>query len=35
LRCHIIERPKVMAWMGKGFAAAFVAMGAKLVFASR
>ncbi|KJE37231.1 LysE family transporter [Thalassospira sp. HJ] len=35
LRSHIIERPKVMAWMGKGFAVAFIAMGAKLVFSSR
>lgn len=35
LRSHIIERPKVMAWMGKGFAGAFVLMGAKLVLSNR
>lgn len=32
LRRHIIERPSVMGWLGKGFAAAFVAMGTKLAF---
>ncbi|MBX2831756.1 MAG: LysE family translocator [Rhodospirillales bacterium] len=31
LRHHIIERPNVMRWLGKGFAAAFIAMGAKLM----
>lgn len=35
LRSHIIERPKVMSWIGKGFAGAFVVMGAKLVLTSR
>ncbi|WP_412776039.1 LysE family translocator [Thalassospira lucentensis] len=35
LRRHIIERPNVMGWLGKGFAAAFVALGAKLALASR
>ncbi|MBO6772956.1 MULTISPECIES: LysE family translocator [unclassified Thalassospira] len=35
LRSHIIERPKVMSWIGKGFAGAFVAMGAKLVLTAR
>ncbi|MEQ8287104.1 LysE family translocator [Thalassospira sp.] len=30
LRHRIIERPNVMRWLGKGFAGAFVAMGAKL-----
>ncbi|WP_412558075.1 LysE family translocator [Thalassospira sp. MIT1370] len=35
LRSHIIERPKIMTWIGKGFAGAFVAMGAKLVMTAR
>ncbi len=35
LRNHIIERPNVMAWMGKGFAGAFVLMGAKLIISNR
>ncbi|WP_430475719.1 LysE family translocator [Thalassospira lucentensis] len=30
LRHRIIERPNVMRWLGKGFAGAFIAMGAKL-----
>ncbi|WP_417830444.1 LysE family translocator [Thalassospira sp.] len=34
-RHHIIERPKVMAWLGKGFAGAFIAVGAKLVSSNR
>jgi threonine/homoserine/homoserine lactone efflux protein len=35
LRSHIIERPKVMNWIGKGFAGVFIAMGAKLVLTAR
>lgn len=35
VRHHIIERPTVMQWLGRGFATAFVAMGVKLIFASR
>ena len=35
LRHHIIERPNVMGWVGKGFAGAFIVMGAKLVFSNR
>lgn len=35
LRHHIIERPNVMRWLGKGFAAAFIAMGAKLMTGGR
>ncbi|WP_288350579.1 LysE family translocator [uncultured Thalassospira sp.] len=35
LRNRIIERPKVMSWIGKGFAGAFIAMGAKLVLSSQ
>lgn len=31
LRSHVIERPNVMRWPGKGFSAAFIAMGAKLM----
>jgi threonine/homoserine/homoserine lactone efflux protein len=30
-RNHVISRPKVMAWMRRTFAAAFVALGAKLL----
>ncbi|OAZ08166.1 LysE family transporter [Thalassospira profundimaris] len=35
LRSHIIERPKVMAWIGKSFAGAFVLMGLKLMLTER
>ncbi len=35
VRNHIISRPKVLAWMRRTFAAAFVALGAKLAFADR
>ena len=32
---HVISRPTVMAWIRRTFAAAFVALGAKLAFAER
>ena len=32
LRSHIIERPKVMNWIGKSFAAGFLIMSAKLAY---
>ncbi|MBS0246832.1 MAG: LysE family translocator [Proteobacteria bacterium] len=35
VRDHVITRPRVMAWMRRSFAAAFVALGAKLAVASR
>ncbi|OAZ07710.1 LysE family transporter [Thalassospira tepidiphila MCCC 1A03514] len=35
LRSHIIERPAVMRWLGRGFATAFLAMGVKLLTAGR
>jgi threonine/homoserine/homoserine lactone efflux protein len=35
VRDHVISRPRVMAWMRRTFAAAFVALGAKLAFAER
>ncbi|MEQ9348107.1 MAG: LysE family translocator [Thalassospira sp.] len=35
LRHHIIERPNVMRWLGRGFATAFLAMGVKLLTAGR
>lgn len=35
VRSHIISRPRVMAWMRRTFAAAFVALGAKLALAER
>lgn len=35
VRSHVVSRPKVLAWMRRGFAAAFVALGAKLAFTSR
>jgi threonine/homoserine/homoserine lactone efflux protein len=34
-RSHITSRPRVLAWMRRSFAAAFVALGAKLAFADR
>ena len=34
LRSHIIERPKVMTWIGKSFAGAFILMGAKLALSN-
>jgi len=35
IRRHVISRPDVLVWMRRSFAAAFVALGAKLAFADR
>jgi threonine/homoserine/homoserine lactone efflux protein len=35
VRDHIISRPRIMTWMRRTFAAAFVGLGAKLAFADR
>ena len=35
IRSHVISRPQVLAWMRRTFAAAFVALGAKLALAER
>lgn len=35
IRAHVISRPRVLAWMRRTFAAAFVALGAKLALAER
>ena len=35
IRRHVISRPRVMAWMRRSFAAAFVALGVKLALAER
>ena len=35
VRRHVLSRPRVLAWMRRTFAAAFVALGAKLAFADR
>ncbi len=35
IRAHVIARPNVLAWMRRTFAAAFVALGAKLALAER
>jgi len=35
LRDHVITRPRVLTWMRRSFAAAFVALGAKLAVAER
>ncbi len=35
IRNHVISRPRVLAWMRRSFAAAFVMLGAKLAFADR
>jgi threonine/homoserine/homoserine lactone efflux protein len=35
IRTYVISRPKVLAWMRRTFAAAFVALGAKLAIAER
>jgi threonine/homoserine/homoserine lactone efflux protein len=35
IRDHVISRPRVLAWMRRTFAAAFVALGAKLALAER
>jgi len=35
IRDHVISRPRVLSWMRRTFAAAFVALGAKLAFSDR
>ncbi len=35
IRRHIITRPRILSWMRRSFAGAFVALGAKLAFADR
>lgn len=35
VRSHVISRPRVLAWMRRTFAAAFVALGARLALAER
>ena len=35
IRTHVIARPRVLTWMRRTFAAAFVALGAKLALAER
>jgi threonine/homoserine/homoserine lactone efflux protein len=35
VRRHVISRPRILTWMRRGFAAAFVALGAKLALAER
>jgi threonine/homoserine/homoserine lactone efflux protein len=35
IRDHVITRPRVLTWMRRSFAAAFVALGAKLALANR
>lgn len=35
VRRHLISRPRVLRWMRRTFAAAFVALGAKLAFGER
>jgi threonine/homoserine/homoserine lactone efflux protein len=35
IRNHVISRPRVLTWMGRTFAGAFVALGAKLALAER
>lgn len=35
VRSHVISRPRVLAWMRRTFAGAFVALGAKLALAER
>ena len=35
MRRHVISRPRVLTWMRRSFAAAFVALGAKLALAER
>jgi threonine/homoserine/homoserine lactone efflux protein len=35
IRLHVISRPRVLTWMRRSFAAAFVALGAKLALADR
>jgi threonine/homoserine/homoserine lactone efflux protein len=35
IRSHVISRPRVLAWMRRVFAGAFVALGAKLALTDR
>ena len=35
VRDHVISRPRILAWIRRSFAAAFVALGAKLALAQR
>jgi threonine/homoserine/homoserine lactone efflux protein len=35
IRDHVITRPRVLTWMRRTFAAAFVALGARLAFSER
>jgi threonine/homoserine/homoserine lactone efflux protein len=35
VRDHVVSRPRVLAWMRRTFAAAFVALGARLALAER
>ena len=35
IRDHVVSRPRVLTWMRRTFAAAFVGLGAKLAFAER
>ena len=35
IRRHVLTRPSILAWMRRTFAAAFVALGAKLAFSDR
>jgi threonine/homoserine/homoserine lactone efflux protein len=35
VRSHVISRPRVLVWMRRTFASAFVALGAKLAFTTR
>jgi threonine/homoserine/homoserine lactone efflux protein len=35
VRNHVISRPRVLAWMRRTFAAAFVGLGAKLALEQR
>jgi threonine/homoserine/homoserine lactone efflux protein len=35
IRTHIISRPRILTWMRRTFAGAFVALGARLAFADR
>ncbi len=35
VRDHVVSRPRVLTWMRRAFAAAFVALGARLAFAGR
>ncbi|MYS95384.1 MULTISPECIES: LysE family translocator [Streptomyces] len=35
VRSHVVGRPRVMAWLRRGFAGSFLALGAKLAFTAR